>query len=80
MARYIYCKTCFERFRDEHPGDVSHYPDEVVRTMRGIALFDMRCDHCDKAIELGDWCGAVTMEKKNRQGLKWEHDFIVRHE
>ena len=77
MARYIYCEKCFTRFRNDHPGDESHYPEEIVRTKKGFALFDMECDHCSKKIALGDLCGAVTAERKDRQTDMWEYEFIV---
>ena len=76
MKREILCPMCANKTRALFPTD-NPYPDEFVKFVGGMALFDMYCDGCMKTLVSGDHCVAVSFWHKLRNPYyEWELDYI----
>ena len=84
MKREIRCLSCKPRVADKILCDksneetIDHSFGEHIKAIKGKAIVECRCDMCDKKINVGDDCLAVTMWS-DKVGIPyhwWEHEYI----
>lgn len=81
MKREIRCLDCRPKVAGKILDDrdiVDHSFGEHIKVIRGKALVECLCDMCNKKINVGDNCLAVTMWS-DKVGIPyhwWEHEYI----
>lgn len=78
MKRQIICKKCNKK----HPrlfATGAPYPGEHIKNVKGRAIRRYRCDFCNKEIEEGVKCHAVSFwaEHGRHRYYEWEQEFIT---
>jgi len=73
MTRYIWCPGCYQKLIE----DKGMKKDETRVVYRGKAFDSFLCDYCNKFINEGDICYAVSFVEKPGDHVPWEVGYLT---